>query len=1169
VLVTLVAAVPGGVVTNAPGAAGTASSRAGFPVPGGHGTPIGGSPAGSTYSPVPSAHATSSATDWNSSPDCQSRLAAYEEFYGARLPTDVRHTLQSPCYIGHDEPALNFLSNDSSSGSRVRFVVDLPAAGTDTASAFAVVWFGMWLHGVPCSYDGLSYLEVQLNPPYSTIGLDANANWTLQAPVWDLVPAGSCDPQCQNDTAFATIEGVGYCEDDAAISGPGTYTPSGWGNFAQGDELVVDLVGAAGGSSPLSVYVNDTTHPGADLAWTYSAAVTATGLPLTPAYDAASWTSAGWGYGLDVAVTWENCPEPAAADYPTACNSYDEPAVEAVGVPTLRSATYWNASVSDYTNPYPWTATTSSAGGCSGVAAPCQDFLTYGGTGFYPYWSLQASGGTAWWVYGGRYADQVTDWGGAAGEFTPEGYIPVVLDPTGIGSVENATGAGTVTLTTTVADPNGVTAVSFNGYFCSSSSTATLTTTAGTLAGGPGNTSFDGLWSASFSTGGYSGTFHYAVRSESSSGVWSSPVGGAVAIAGGTSCGFTTPPAPVFTVANVTPIGGGYALTWTDASSAITNYTVWFNATTNGTPFPVEVGSATAVHLDLGAGDTAFTIAITATDASGRSARTPPVTAPSTLASLTATLTGPASPNLVVAGAPVPFTFNASGGEAPYTFAITFGDGTNATVASSSPDVNLTHDFGAYFGGALVLLNVTDALGDVAFAAPLLLLIQATPLGVPQTVWAGDGLVNVTFLLPASPAAPVTKFTVFYTESAEYAYALTSIWPNNASAYDLHLWNTSRPWFNASVPNGVTFYAQVVAWNAYGEGLLPNGSAFLVATPAPLVVGPILGGPGGPAPYVDPIATWITNGTNDPLDSAFYTIGTTLVTADQAPGAGGVWLNATITFPTAGLQVVVLHVADVFSDIGIGVLDVLVTPGAGPGLVLIPPTLNGWFGYAGSAIRVDAEVVGGTGPFDGVWSFGDGATGEGLNVTHTYQVGGNYTLSVTVTDNGTGGSTTRSQAVLIYALPVVSIATAPGPDGPLSWAFNAIVTGGSGATKVTWTFGDGTVGTGASIDHDYVTPGPYVVNVTALDPMGMSGKATTTINVAGAGTGTSSGNTFAGLTAATWGPLAVGLGILVVVLLVVALVVRGRSRGPTAIAPTSIEQPSGDGQDEATEDERS
>lgn len=122
------------------------------------------------------------------------------------------------------------------------------------------------------------------------------------------------------------------------------------------------------------------------------------------------------------------------------------------------------------------------------------------------------------------------------------------------------------------------------------------------------------------------------------------------------------------------------------------------------------------------------------------------------------------------------------------------------------------------------------------------------------------------------------------------------------------------------------------------------------------------------------------------------------------------------------------------------------------------------------------------------WDFGDGQTGSGATVTHSYAKGGNYRVMLTVDDGkGTRCSTDAATAnVFVNAGPQLSLgridavcqgavirceADAKDPDGnPLSY---------------TWNFGDGTVVEGgASQSHAYARGGEYTVTVSVDDKQG-------------------------------------------------------------------------------------
>jgi len=1079
-------------------------------------------------------------------PSCAMRAANLSKLFGAWPAPAVLGADPGSCAPGPDQAILDLLSGSAGSGSRVRFSIDLPAAGTDPGSALSDFWVGMALSGVPCAYDGASYLEVELAPPYDDLGRSAGGNWSVVTPVFSLVPTASCDPGCENDTAFLTIGGIAYCEDDVLTDAPGSLGAPAWGGFAPGDALTVDLVGLPNGTDGLGIYVNDTTHPAADVGIRLDANATVTGRALAPLHATSTLLGASWTPAADVAVGWTDCPGSGAAGGASRCNSYDGAAVAAVGVPALTGVHYWDGSSLTYVDGYTSLATISSSGGCSGDAVPCGDFTSFGGSGSYPAWSLHAAGGTAWWAAGGSPATVADAFGGAAAEYAPNGSWAVPHPTTGIASVASALVGPILDVNVTAADPNGVAAVDVEGLFCfGGSSTATTSTVTAVLNATAGSTAYDGRWTAAFSVGTHGGTMGYSVRAESATGAWTAPKLGSTVLNGTGSCTIPALAAPAFTAANVSTVGGGYALNWTESSAGIADYTVYLNASGNATEVAFDVGTATAATVRPGVGGVAYAVRVTATDLAGQNATVGPVGAPPTLEPLRATVT-PASTDFLWAGNATAYgNVSVAGGSGPYTVTIAFGDGTFTTHVSDNTTVPFVHVYSTYLGTARLIASATDPLGDAASSAVRLVSVAGTPLGVPQAIASGDGLVNVTFVLPRSPGGPVTGYTVFSTDDPAAAEVLTATWPHNDTAAGTSVWNTTDPWLKVFVPDGVPLFVQVVAWNAFGAGTLSNGSTSLSAVPAPLVLGPIEGDPGGPAPFTDSLSAFVSTGTNDPITSALYTTGSTQVAAAVEPAPGGYYLNASVLLATAGSHVIVLHVADAFSDIGLEVTTVLVTPGAGPVLVLTPPNPNGWFGYVGSPVAMSVTPSGGSGPYTANWAFGDGTDAGGLNVTHAWTAPGNFTILLTATDAGTSGISTWLQPITIYAPPTIVVASSPSTSGrAYTWTFTGSVTGGSGPAKVTWAFGDGTTGnsTGAapSITHEFPGPGTYTVNATALDPQGRSGSAEVTVAVGGPASG-SGGGAYLGLAASVWGPIAIGLGVAAVLLAAAAVALLRKS----------------------------
>ena len=120
------------------------------------------------------------------------------------------------------------------------------------------------------------------------------------------------------------------------------------------------------------------------------------------------------------------------------------------------------------------------------------------------------------------------------------------------------------------------------------------------------------------------------------------------------------------------------------------------------------------------------------------------------------------------------------------------------------------------------------------------------------------------------------------------------------------------------------------------------------------------------------------------------------------------------------------------------------------------------------------------------WVFGDGTTGSGATVGHTYVAGGTYLATLTVTDNG-GATGIQSQNVTVpNAPPAASFTSA---CSGLTCAFD-----GSGSSdpdgtirSLAWNFGDGTTGSGPTVGHTYVAGGTYIATLTVTDNGGATG----------------------------------------------------------------------------------
>ena len=122
-----------------------------------------------------------------------------------------------------------------------------------------------------------------------------------------------------------------------------------------------------------------------------------------------------------------------------------------------------------------------------------------------------------------------------------------------------------------------------------------------------------------------------------------------------------------------------------------------------------------------------------------------------------------------------------------------------------------------------------------------------------------------------------------------------------------------------------------------------------------------------------------------------------------------------------------------------------------------------------------------------VWDFGDGFTGVGVQVAHTYAQEGVYDVVLTVTDD-MGSSHTSSQSVEVLGpneAPVVSFRYSS-VRNPQAITFDATASYDPDGTIVEaqWDFDDGTEKTGMIVQHVFETGGSYRVKLSVTDDRG-------------------------------------------------------------------------------------
>jgi PKD repeat protein len=132
------------------------------------------------------------------------------------------------------------------------------------------------------------------------------------------------------------------------------------------------------------------------------------------------------------------------------------------------------------------------------------------------------------------------------------------------------------------------------------------------------------------------------------------------------------------------------------------------------------------------------------------------------------------------------------------------------------------------------------------------------------------------------------------------------------------------------------------------------------------------------------------------------------------------------------------------------------------------------------------------------WNFGNGATSNVADPSHTFLNAGTYTVTLTVTQ--TGGLTASKTATVVVAAP---------PHASFSWStahtlypgtaitFKPTVSAGAGTiTAYSWNFADGSSSTATSPTHSFARSNSYNVTLTVTQSDGLTTTAQKTVLIA-------------------------------------------------------------------------
>lgn len=216
---------------------------------------------------------------------------------------------------------------------------------------------------------------------------------------------------------------------------------------------------------------------------------------------------------------------------------------------------------------------------------------------------------------------------------------------------------------------------------------------------------------------------------------------------------------------------------------------------------------------------------------------------------------------------------------------------------------------------------------------------------------------------------------------------------------------------------------------------------------------------------------------------------------DFGDGDSGNGATASHTYSIAGTYTATLQVTADTGAIAIATTSITVED---PPIVLNPPTavisstsasgeapLNVTFNGADSTTGNGSIIS-----YD--WDLGDGTKAIGTTASHIYSTAGTYHVTLLVTDEK-GLTDTEStpivvtEATVINEPPTASFSSTPTEgttpltilfDGSPSTDYDGIVVG------YNWNFGDGTTGSGQTVQHTYTTAATYTVTLQVVDDLG-------------------------------------------------------------------------------------
>ena len=352
--------------------------------------------------------------------------------------------------------------------------------------------------------------------------------------------------------------------------------------------------------------------------------------------------------------------------------------------------------------------------------------------------------------------------------------------------------------------------------------------------------------------------------------------------------------------------------------------------------------------------------------------------------------------------------------------------------------------------------------------------------------WTAGGFGNNFHQLAVTNGSAVTNYTLANGTSVTYTFNVCDGDTLVLSFTDAGQWE-SECGFVLTGPGGAVLASVAGAANAGQTGAMTAGVKYSGSANCTQ-----------PCPTPVPVFTWTAAGLNASFD-ATTSQGTSL-TYSWNFGDGGTASGATPThtYGADGTYTVVMTATDTCGQVET-VSDTLQV--CAP---LVPQV-----SYTQSAFVFNFDATGNPGATSATWNFGDGNSGVGFSIAHTYATSGTFTVQLLL-ENSCGEQVDTSFAITVCVVPTAqfnaSILSQSG--GGLTVQFDA--SSSVGATSYFWQFGDGNTNTTSAFPvHTYTVPTTaYPVTLTVYNACGDSQSITKSL-----------GDALSGIGIASWEPV--------------------------------------------------